>query len=134
MNYVKASRYLAQQNAKYPVVPVEIPKYAWPKDADPKRIKEFRSRDFLIQVFEEADGVLRLSFNRTSITPTGEWTEGISWDDLQWLKSQIGYQDRTAVEIYPPSSDVVNVANLRHLWVLPYRLPFEWRADATKKA
>jgi hypothetical protein len=32
-----------------------------------------------------------------------------------------------AVEVYPPAGDVVNVANMRHLWVLRDRLPFAWR-------
>lgn len=36
-----------------------------------------------------------------------------------------------AVEIYPAERDIVNVANMRHLWVLPERLPFGWRRDET---
>lgn len=45
--------------------------------------------------------------------------DGISWDDLQWIKGAAGYRDREAVEVYPRDGDVVNVANMRHLWILP---------------
>lgn len=45
--------------------------------------------------------------------------DGITWDDLQWLKAAVGFGDREAVEVFPRDCDVVNVANMRHLWVLP---------------
>lgn len=53
-------------------------------------------------------------------------SDGITWDDLQWIKRAAGYGDREAVEVYPLDDDVVNVANMRHLWILPagQRLPF----------
>ena len=31
-----------------------------------------------------------------------------------------------AVEVFPADDQVVNVANMRHLWVLPEPLPFAW--------
>lgn len=44
-------------------------------------------------------------------------------------QSAAGYGDRDAVEAYPKNSDVVNVANIRHLWILPNHadLPVFWR-------
>ena len=47
---------------------------------------------------------------------------GITWDDLHWIK-EILYPTREAVELYPREEDLVDVANMRHLWVLP---PFAW--------
>ena len=34
------------------------------------------------------------------------------------------------MEVYPRTADLVNVANMRHLWVLPELLPFAWRKGA----
>ena len=48
---------------------------------------------------------------------------------LQEIKNTIGYKDKFAVEVYPAENDIVNVANMRHLWVLPKPLGFEWRND-----
>lgn len=44
---------------------------------------------------------------------------GIGWDDLQRIKNEIVGADRVAIEIFPAEDDVVNQANLRHLFVLP---------------
>ena len=74
--------------------------------------------------------VVRLSINRTTLGANGRWDENITWDDLQRLKREAGYGDKDAVEVFPADVDVVNVANMRHLWVFVgnYRLPFAWRA------
>ena len=116
---------LERENEKYPVslarAPVPAPVGAGAPFA------QWRSREFVVQAFEVPGGVIRLSVNRTHIDPsTMRWVDGITWDDLQRLKSEAGYGDREAVEVYPPDSCVVDVANIRHLWVLPERLHFSW--------
>jgi hypothetical protein len=47
-----------------------------------------------------------------------------SWRVLQDIKNEIAGNDRTAVEIYPPESQVTDTANIYHLWVFAegYRL------------
>ena len=40
----------------------------------------------------------------------------IGWDTLQAIKNELLGPDAVAVEVYPAASDVVNEANLRHLW------------------
>lgn len=87
----------------------------WPSDSDPSRIAVFVSKDFLAQVFSEPPGS-RVSVNRVQAGSAG-WKADISWDELQRVKREIGMGDAWAVEIYPPESQVVNVANMRHLWV-----------------
>jgi|PlaIllAssembly_1097288.scaffolds.fasta_scaffold44816_6 hypothetical protein len=42
--------------------------------------------------------------------------DGIGWDVLQRIKNDLLGVDATAVEVFPPQSDVVNEANIRHLW------------------
>lgn len=38
-----------------------------------------------------------------------------------------GLADSWAVEVFPADADVVNVANMRHLWILPDAPAFAWR-------
>ena len=104
-----------------------MPREEWPSVAS--HIEAWRSREYLVQVFEEqAAGVLvRLSINRTRLTNDGGWQQDIPWEDMQRLKSEAGYGGFDAVEVYPSDADVVNVANLRHLWVMHEPLSFTWR-------
>lgn len=118
-----------RENRRYGRQLVEVANPPRQRGAYGAPFRAFRSRKFCVQAFAEVDGVVRLSVNRADINPDGSWAEGITWDDLQRVKAEAGYADREAVEVYPPDSDVVNVANMRHLWVLPAgaRLPFTWR-------
>ena len=112
-----------------------VPESEWPDVAYPPGIVAvWRSRAFLVQVFAgpAGVGVVRLSVCRTSLQASGRWEDGIAWDDLQRLKRECGYGDRAAVEVYPPDSEVVNDANMRHLWVLPEPPPFMWRAGEAR--
>ena len=111
-------RVLAEQNREWPPYLVEVPRSQWP--STPQRLLEvWRSRTFVVQVCEEQHGAQRVSVNRTALDASGRWRDGISWDALQEVKRQIGRADRWAVEIYPPDADIENVANMRHLWLIP---------------
>lgn len=57
---------------------------------------------------------------------SGEWADGISWDELMRIKSEVGYKDSWAVEVYPSDSHVINVANMRHLFLLKEKPDFAW--------
>jgi hypothetical protein len=41
------------------------------------------------------------------------------WCDLQYCKDQIVGEERSAIEVFPPKSEIVDNANIYHLWVLP---------------
>jgi hypothetical protein len=88
------------------------------------------SRKYLVQVYqegtEEYPHMKRLSVCRVKRNQHG-WVEGLTWEELQEIKSEVGYGDWYAIEIYPRDSDVVNVANFRHLWLFDTPLPFGWR-------
>jgi hypothetical protein len=90
----------------------------------------FRSMTFLVQLFEEPSGH-RLTISRTVLNGWKDgqpvWREGISWDEMQALKAEAGFGDRWAIEVFPPDSEVVNVANMRHLWLLPDAPAYGWR-------
>lgn len=122
-------KYLREQNAKFPITPVQIPDDQWPKlfESDKTRIAVWRSREFLVQVFRVHDALTRLSICRTEIDDAGNWKDHITWDELMWLKEHCGYADKDAVEVFPRKKDVVNVANMRHLWVFDELQPYVWR-------
>lgn len=126
-------RLLKRENADLPERMTLLPKEAWAgrmsasPNADIRRFAMWRSQRFLAQCFMEADGVIRLTVNRTELEPSGKWKDGITWDELQQIKSECGYGDLFAVEIYPADVDAVTDANMRHLWILPQPLPFGWR-------
>lgn len=96
--------------------PEKAPKRAW------------RSRDFLAQLYDQ-NGQWRLSVNRAEIGSDGRWKDGITWDELQRIKSECGFGDRFAVEVFPPNEHVVNDANIRHLFLLDEKPAYSWTKD-----
>jgi hypothetical protein len=93
-------------------------------------IKAYRSRDFMAMIYDQ-DGYIRISVCRTAIKDDGNWCDGITFDELLWIKNKIGFLHRDAVEIYPAKDDFVNEANMRHLFILKENLPFIWRRQST---
>lgn len=47
-----------------------------------------------------------------------------TWWEAQRIKNEIAGDDATAVEVYPPQAEVVDEADMYHLWVVPDPLPF----------
>lgn len=126
----RAQRELERGNQKYGDQLEFVPWTQWPQvhwSLAVRPTKVYRSRKFLVQVFENSDETTRLSINRTELNHRGQWVDRISWDDLQSIKAQCGYGDRWAVECYPADEDVVNVANMRHLWIPKEPLNIGWR-------
>lgn len=120
-------RQLERDNAKQPATLREVPRDEWPiLTRVPLRV--WRSRDFLVQVFVASrPAMVRLSICRTAME-RDRWKDGITWDELQRLKRECGYGDVDAIEVFPADADVVNVANMRHLWVMAEPIEFAWRA------
>ena len=127
-------RQLARDNAKLPATLTPVPSDQWPDLSymTKKPCAVRRSRFFLVQSFDEGNGVNRLSVARAEIdTTTGRWKDGITWDELQDIKRQVGLGEYMAVEIFPADRDVINVANMRHLWVMRDPLPFAWKKGSS---
>lgn len=116
----KIRRHLEKENAKRPPFLVQVPREQWPNDGGGKILEVWLSGKYMVQVYDEGNGLKRLSVNRTIINQDGQWQDNLTWDELQEVKRQIGHGDSFAVEVYPSDRDIVNVANLRHLWVLPH--------------
>jgi hypothetical protein len=126
-------RQLERDNAKLPVELRLVPRSEWPawRTGGTPPIQVWRSRDYLVQEFlAEVPAMVRLSVCRTTLAGD-RWRDGISWDELQRIKNECGYENADAVEVFPAEIDKVNVANMRHLWVMCERLPFAWRRATT---
>lgn len=125
-------RELAKSNAKFGKKLEEFP---LAPNAPPTLLRAWRSRDFLVQLYlsEYPEQPTRLSVSRTIVDATGRWVDGISWDDLQRLKAEAGFGDCDALEVFPADKDLVNVANMRHLWLFPDGVGFKWYVAVPKK-
>lgn len=90
-----------------------------------KPIRAWRNRHFLAAIYIENNTNVRLTVNRTAVDNDGMWIGNITWDELMAVKRGIGMDGVWAVEVYPPSEEVVNLANTRHLWITD-EPPFAW--------
>ena len=88
----------------------------------------FRNRSFFVMLFmDDCDGTpyLRMSVNRTELDKDGGWMGGMTWDELMAVKRGIGFGDLWMTEVYPPDEEEVNVANMRHLFLVK-QPPYAW--------
>lgn len=127
----EARAYMARENARHGLefVPAVLP--PWAPKPPLRMLRALRNKHFLVQEYRELCDmvIVRLSIQRTMLNDRGEWLDGITWEQLQAVKDAIGYADHEAVEIYPRQAHIVNVANIRHLWILRTPLPFGWGDD-----
>ena len=87
----------------------------------------YKSSEFLVQIFNLNNEPTRLTVNKVK-RKGNDWADGITWDQLMHIKRLLGYADKCAAEIYPPDKDIVNVANMRHLWIVD--MPdFAWKKE-----
>ena len=114
-----------RQRKQWPVLMTPVPEDQWPYDKN-RVLGVWRSKWFLATLFNDTPNK-RLTVNRTEFdTVTGQWRQGITWDDLMLIKKECGFGDTWAVEIYPPTNQIINVANMRHLWLLTEKPPYAW--------
>lgn len=118
-------RALEKQNAKQPSHLVIVPRAEWPYERE-NLTEVWRNKHFLVQVLREAGGMERMSVCRTSHNGD-RWDDQITWDELMQCKRQCGRGEQDALEVYPADRDIVNVANMRHLWLPAEPVAFAWR-------
>ena len=124
---------MRKRAAEWPAQLAEVPADQWPprrpdQTEYPERL--WRSRSYLVQQVAckpfAGIEVRRLSVNRVTIGSSGHWDADIPWEDLQQIKRETGHADWYGVEVFPRDRDLVNVANMRHLWLLAKPLPIGW--------
>ena len=54
-----------------------------------------------------------------------------TFHEMQRIKNDLAGQDATAIEVYPPQHQMVDEADMFHLWVLRGKLPFGLHTDPT---
>lgn len=122
----RAERTLSHQNAaQYPERLTELSSDKWASIAVSGLARVWISRKYLVQLFNEPD-IVRLSICRTTRNTQQQWDDKLTWDELQAIKRDVGFGDWYAVEVYPRDCDMVNVANMRHLWVCEFPLRIGW--------
>ena len=117
--------------AKRPSRLTQMPRETWPEyPGEHEPLAVWHSRRYLVQLFEENpfQGIttLRMTVCRTTLASDGHWEDGLTWDELHAIKSEIGFADWYGIEIYPRACDVVNVASMRHVWLLKVPLAIGW--------
>lgn len=117
-------RLMAKENAKWPLYLKPVPRELWP-GVYPGLLEVWRSKGFLVQICAEKNGYFRMSAHRT-MTNGDDWIALITWDELMRLKRECGRGDLDALELFPADADVVNVANIRHLFFPPEPVAFKW--------
>jgi hypothetical protein len=77
----------------------------------------YKNRVFAILHRPAEAGVHHLAVSSLSgIRPT--------WHEMQRIKNDLAGPDCTAIEVYPAQRDVVDEADMFHIWVLRGKLPF----------
>lgn len=128
VDFRRAARAIKEENRSHPeeLTPIDFAHVV----AEPKPLQAYRSRRFLVQIYHtKFPDVVRMSVNRTEINTTHRrFKDGITWDELQRVKREVGFGQCDAVEVFPKDTDIVNVANIRHLFVFT-KNPFflAWR-------
>lgn len=108
------------------MTPLEVP-----EDAPEGVLLMWGSRDHLATLWLDQNGHQRLSINSTTLdTRTGRWDDGLTWDELMKVKNECGYSGQWCVEVYPPRAETVDVASMRHLWVLDTAPSYGWVGQA----
>jgi hypothetical protein len=74
----------------------------------------------MVREIETEWGPITHAWVRTSSEATD-----LRWSEKQRIKDEIFGRERTAIEVFPPRSELTDAANLYHLWVFPagYQLP-----------
>lgn len=120
----KFMRKYDQERARWPL---EMKAEQVPEDMAATVLGAWRSRSYAATAWVQTNPLVlcRLSVNRTAIDEkTGSWLNGISWDALFRIKNECGFRDFDAVEVFPAYDRLVNVANMRHLFIMAQQLPF----------
>lgn len=85
----------------------------WPSEV----VAAHKNRVFAVLERPLADGTVHLAVSSLSeIRPT--------WWEMQRIKDELAGDTATAVEVYPPRDEIVDGADMFHIWVLPQPLPF----------
>lgn len=108
----------------------------WVNHPSPKQLQKYGTG-----WFSEMDRVYRSVNNKYLVmirTVNSDWGEvehaairnlestDIPWQEKQRIKNELFGNERIAIEVFPKKSELVDAANMYHLWIMPkeMELPF----------
>ena len=89
----------------------------------------FQNNIYIVQVFNHTCGwgmVKRVMIRRNDELPEHDWNK------LQRIKNEVFGEEATALEVYPKQRNLIDVANIYWLWIMPedFFCPIELTKDA----
>ena len=79
----------------------------------------WRNKKYTVMVWNVPAGKKLTISRNTWDSHTRRYHDGITWDEIMEIKRACGFGEQNAIEFFPPDSEVVNIANVRHIWILP---------------
>lgn len=95
-----------------------MPYTSHPQDLD----SIWRNKKFTVMLWNVPAGKKMTISRNEWDSKSRRYVDGITWDEIMEIKRGIGFGEQNAVEFYPPDSEVVNIANVRHIWILPHEI------------
>jgi hypothetical protein len=87
-------------------------------------------RAYRNKVFSVLERFLVIGVTHLAVASLTE--ERPTWWEMQRIKCELAGPDATAVEVYPPAAEVVDGADMFHIWVIPGGLSFSlWEITET---
>lgn len=117
-----------QQMASYPdtleIVPETDPNI--PYSSHPQDIEHiYRSKKYTVILWKIGVGFTGYNFGQRFSISRNEWNskdrrykDGLTWDEIMDIKREMGFGERTAIEYYPADSETINIANMRHIFLV----------------
>ena len=109
---------IASYPDKLEIVPENDPYI--PYSSHPEDIKTiFRSKQYTVILWKQNrfDGKQRFSITRNEwSSKERRYVGNISWDEIMEIKRQMGLGEVECWEYYPKDSEVINEANMRHIF------------------
>lgn len=90
-----------------------------------EKAKRAAENGVFVVMVRETDAGIWGPVTHAWIRTTGEAND-ITWAEKQQIKDELFGRERVAIEVFPPRSELVDAANLFHLWVFPvgFVMPF----------
>lgn len=101
----------------------------WFSELDEVYVSNDKQYTVMCRTFSSMMGRVTHMCMRNRGTKETKW-EGtdIPWAEKQRIKNEIFGEEMVAVEVFPKMSELVDGANMYHLWVLhDFKLPFDLR-------
>lgn len=114
----KLAKKIMAESASFPHELVQIPiNPLLFNEVSQSPVEVWRSRGFIVQVFDINSHWFHLKINRNAFTlQYDRFLDGITWERIMQLKAEIGRGALEAVEIFPSDKDSVD-SKLRHIWL-----------------